>query len=141
MPYREKIAWLSLGAMIVAYGIYFTVVIGASLNNKPITDLTTLILFTEIVAIQVAILIVGHLYFRFKTPIDAKAKMDERDRAISQNSMSVAYYVLMAGIIMVGIVLPFLGTGWKIVNSALFMIVIAEFVQYSLVIWGYRKGA
>lgn len=141
MPYREKIAWLSLAAMLIAYGIYFTVVLGASLNNKPITDLTTLILFTEIVAIQVAILIVGHLYLRFKTPKEATAKMDERDRSISQKSMSIAYFVLMAGTIMVGVVLPFTGTGWKIVNSALFMIVIAEFVQYSLVIWGYRRGA
>ena len=66
---------------------------------------------------------------------------DERDRAISQRSVTAAYYVLITGVILVGCVMPFNTGGWPIVNATLFVIVLAELVHYGIVIWCYRKQA
>jgi hypothetical protein len=37
--------------------------------------------------------------------------------------------------------MPFSSNGWHIVNSALFMIVIAQMVQYAVMVIGYRRQA
>jgi hypothetical protein len=46
----------------------------------------------------------------------------------------------MAGIIMVGCVMPFTDSGWRIVHTTLFFILIAEVVHSGLVVAGYRRG-
>ncbi len=65
---------------------------------------------------------------------------DERDRFIEQRSSKVAYYVLMAGIIYAGMVLPFTQGGWDIVHAALFAIAAAEIVHGVMIMVGYRRG-
>lgn len=66
--------------------------------------------------------------------------LDERDRLIELRSSSVAYYVLIVGMILVGCVLPFSTGGWDIVHAALFAILVAEIVHHGLVVLGYRFG-
>ena len=56
-------------------------------------------------------------------------------------AISAAYYVLIAGMIVVGCVLPFSATGWSITNAALVMIVAAEVVHYGVVVVSYRRQA
>ena len=43
-------------------------------------------------------------------------------------------------LILVGCVMPFTSGGWKIVNTAIFMIVIAQVVRDGLSTWSYRRG-
>ena len=71
---------------------------------------------------------------------EAQAKPDERDRAIARRGASVAYFVLMAGMILVGVVMPFGDPRWKIINAALLSLVIAEATRHVLVILSYRRG-
>ncbi|MDF1809471.1 MAG: hypothetical protein P1U42_07235 [Phycisphaerales bacterium] len=82
----------------------------------------------------------GHLWLPKQSPDDAKAPLDERDRAIQLRSTGAAYKVLLVGMILVGCVMPFTSGGWKIVNTAIFMIVIAQVVHDGLSIWSYRRG-
>lgn len=56
-----------------------------------------------------------------------------------RRSISTAYYVLIAGMILVGCVMPFNSGGWTIVNAALLMIVLAEVVHYGVVVVSYRR--
>ncbi|XOV83803.1 MAG: hypothetical protein ACFHXK_01555 [bacterium] len=65
---------------------------------------------------------------------------DERDKLIELRSSSVAYYVLIVGMIVVGCVMPFSTGGWDIVHAALFAILIAEIVHNGLIVLGYRIG-
>lgn len=66
---------------------------------------------------------------------------DERDREIDRRATQIAYYVLMAGFIYVGCILPFEARdSWEVVHEALVMIAIAEIVQAGLVIHYYRRG-
>ena len=83
----------------------------------------------------------GYLYFRLALPRHERPPLDERDRAIERRSISAAYYVLIAGMILVGCFMPFSSTGWTIVNAAIFWIVAAEVVHYSAVVASYRVQA
>jgi hypothetical protein len=138
MPYREKTAWLSLVAMAVTFGPYFTFV-AASPPAGPLPDLRQLGLYAVVAITQMFILGIGHLLLRRSSPEDASMPLDERDRAIVSRSMSTAYYVLIAGMILVGCVLPFVAGGWSIVNAALFTIVITEVTRYGIVVLSYRR--
>jgi hypothetical protein len=139
MPYREKVAWLSLLAMVVAFGPYFVAAATASHPPQAMPDLHQLGLFALTVIVQVFILAVGHLLLRKASPDDAHTPPDERDRAIMRRAMTLAYYVLIAGMIQVGCVMPFYAGGWAIVNAALFMIIAAEVVHYTMVVVSYRR--
>lgn len=141
MPHREKIAWLLLIAMLVCYAPYFTL---AHLNPPPpemLPNLPQLGLLAIAATSHAAIQGLGRLWFRIRSPEDARAPADERDRDIQRRSTTVAYYVLLAGFILVGVVMPFTDRGWTIVNAALFMIVLAETVQGVIAVWGYRRSA
>jgi hypothetical protein len=140
MSYREKIAWLSLFAMAVAYGSYFTFVARGPVPWEPLPHLHPLGLFALASIGRMLILGAGYLYLRL-SPREERPPMDERDRAIEHRSISAAYYVLMAGMILVGCFMPFSSTGWTIVNAAVLWIVAAEVVHYSVVVAGYRVQA
>jgi hypothetical protein len=134
MPYREKTAWLSLLAMVVTFGPYFTMT--ATRASEPLPNLRQLGLFAVTAIAQMLILGVGHLYLR-----RGSTKEDERDQAIMRRSVSSAYYVLIGGMILVGCVMPFNSSGWSIINAALFMIIAAELVHYGVVVFSYRRQA
>ena len=139
MPYREQTAWLSLIAMAITYGPYFTIVAASSPLGEALPNPRQLGLFALAAIVQMLILGVGHLCLRRGSPLEARTPPDERDRAITRRSISSAYYVLIVGMISVGCVMPFSSSGWTIINAALFMIVAAEVVHYGVVVLSYRR--
>ena len=141
MSYREKTAWLSLIAMAVAFVPYFTIVAARPVPGRPLPDLRQLGLFAIAAIVQMFILGVGHLFLGRKSPEDSRTPPDERDRAIMRRSISSAYYVLIAGMILVGCVMPFNSSGWTIINAAVVMIVAAEVVHYGVTVFSYRSQA
>jgi hypothetical protein len=141
MSYREKIAWLSLAAMAVAYGPYFVLATRVPLPWEPFPHLHPLGLFAVVSIVRMLILGAGYLYLRLGSPREERSPRDERDRAIEQRSLSAAYYVLIAGMILVGCFMPFGSTGWAIANAAIFWIVAAEVVHYGVVVASYRVQA
>jgi uncharacterized membrane protein len=64
---------------------------------------------------------------------------DERDRAIDGRATRTAYFILLTGMIVVGMVMPFNNGGWKLVNTAAFFIVLTETARYALILIGYRR--
>ena len=64
---------------------------------------------------------------------------DERDRAIDRQATRTAYFILLTGMIVVGMVMPFNRGGWQIVNTALLVIVLTETVRQALILIGYRR--
>ncbi len=139
MPYREKTAWLSLVAIAVTFGPYFAIVAVGPFRAAAVPNLPQLGLFAVAMVIQMLILASGNIYLRRKSPQDARTGPDERDNAIMHRSVSAAYYVLIAGMILVGCVMPFSYSGWAIINAALVMIVAAELVHYGVVVLSYRS--
>jgi hypothetical protein len=139
MAYREKLAWLSLGAIAVAFVPYFTIVaMRAQYETAVVPQLE---LYAIAVAVQLVILGAGYWFLRRQSPSDAAMPPDERDVAIANRSTTVAYYVLMAGTIVVGCVMPFTTRGFAIVNAAFFAIILAQVVRYSVAAASYRRQA
>jgi hypothetical protein len=141
VPYKEKIAWLSLIAMAVTFGPYFLWVRLASHPAPSLPDLHQLSRFAITVSTQALILGIGHLYLRAKASDEVRLPPDERDRVIMHRSRTFAYYALLAGMCLVGVVMPFNSGGWTIINAALFMIIVAEVVHYGTVVVSYRRQA
>ena len=141
MPYREKIAWLSLAAMAVTYGPYFAIVGAGVLPAEALPNLRQLILFGVAALANALILGIGLLALRRVSPDAARTPPDERDRAIAQRSLGAAYFMLLAGTIVVGVIMPFTAGGWTIVNAAILAIVAAEVVHYGVVVVSYRRQA
>lgn len=138
MPYREKIAWLSLIAMAVTFGPYFAIAASSRESGDDLPELRLLLLFGIAAITQAILLGIGRWYLRRKSPLDARTPPDERDRAIDRRSVTLAYWVLIAGMIVVGVVMPFNAGGWSIINAALFALITAEVVHYASTVTSYR---
>ena len=139
MAYREKTAWLTLICMAVAYALYFGWVISVEQGGEP--PLMALIWrFGIVTGVQIVVVIVASVALGLRAGREARAPADERDRAIARRGATIAYYVLMTGMILVGVVMPFTETPWRIINTALFALVIAEAARFGIVILGYRRG-
>ena len=135
MAWREKQAWLALSVMVVAYGVYFALV-----AEERRSMLAMLLLFGGVAIAQVVVMIVGSIVLAARAGKEARARADERDRAIDRRSARIAYFVLLNGMIIVGVVMPFSEQGWRISNAALLALVVAEVVRYGVVVVSYRRG-
>lgn len=138
MTYKEKTSWLILVAMVLAYSLYFGLILAG--HSAGTSLFAMLWLFGPIAATQAVVVIIGHIYLTIQARRSPRARIDERDRAIAARGTRISYYVLMAGTILVGVVMPFSDPPVKIVNTALFAIVIAELVGLLVVVTSYRRG-
>jgi uncharacterized BrkB/YihY/UPF0761 family membrane protein len=139
MAFREKMAWLTLVTMVVAYAVYFGIV-GPAVGfgeNRMVDILWSFGLVATAHAIAV---IVGAIFIAVTATKEAHARADERDRAIARRGATIGYYVLILGMMVVGVVMPFSDPPWKIVNTALLAIVLAETVNNMVVLISYRRG-
>lgn len=137
MPYREKVAWLSVLVMFLVFVPYFT---WTELHppTDPLPNFEQMRLYALACAAWGLLLGAGHLFLRLGNLAEAKLALDERDLAIKYRSRDYAYGVLLVGVIIVGCVMPFRSNGWEIVNAAICTIVLAEVVHYSSMIYSYR---
>ena len=140
MPYREKIAWLSLIGMAVCYGPYFAYTYRSPLLDQPLPNFPLMALFAAAAGGNAVWTLLGRLLVRMNTPPDERGAADERDRAIDRNARAVAYYVLIGLALYVGCFLPFTSAGWHIVNSMVASVVIAETLSFVVIVLGYRRG-
>jgi hypothetical protein len=135
MAYREKLAAVHFISMLLVYSVYFTLVA----TRPPVPHLIDMLWLFGIAAPVHAIL-VGIGTFAIYPWKERAAPADERDRAISRRGRSIAYLVLLAGTILVGVVMPFTEAPGKIVNTSLLVIVIAELTHQGVVLFSYRRG-
>lgn len=140
MPYREKLAWMTLVGLAVCYGPYFALTHGSPLLDRPLPNLELMKLFAWAAGGNAVWAIVGRLVLRMTTPRDERGPADERDLAVERRANTFAYYVLMGCALYVGGFLPFTTSGWHIVNAMVASVVVAELVQQVLIVTGYRRG-
>ncbi|WP_066797015.1 hypothetical protein [Sphingomonas soli] len=137
MAYREKLAAVYFIAMALPYSVYFTLV--ATRPPEPrLIDM--LWLFGGAAIVHAVLAGLGTLVVRIQSGAEGRAQPDERDRAINRRGASIAYLVLMTGAVIAGVMMPFSAPPAKIVNAALFAIVIAELVNNGVVLMSYRRG-
>ncbi|MBU6379155.1 MAG: DUF2178 domain-containing protein [Gammaproteobacteria bacterium] len=134
MAIKEQFARIWLATMLVTYPAYFVAV--ALLGET--TFWTQIGLFTATVILQVIVIGIASAVMELRH--EGGPKADERDRAIDQRATRVAYQILIAGMIVVGCVLPFSESGWRIFHAAVLSIATAEIVRHALIVSLYRRG-
>jgi uncharacterized protein (DUF983 family) len=134
MVARELFAWVWLLTLVVTYAAYFTAV--EMSGEAPFW--TRIIMFAATTIVQVVIIGAASavIALRYRNELSR----DERDRAFEHRATAIAYNILIVGLIVVGCILPFNQSGWKLFNAAVFVIALAEIVRHGLIVRFYRRG-
>ncbi|MBJ7501392.1 MAG: hypothetical protein JHC57_16670 [Sphingopyxis sp.] len=138
MNFREKTAWLNVVAMLAAYSLYFGLLLAGHAAGREVFPM--LWLFGSIAVAHAVIVIAGTVILSAQAPKSERARADERDRAIRRRGATTAYYVLLVGMMVVGVYMPFVESGAPLANAGLFAIVAAELVNSAVVLMSYRRG-
>ncbi|WP_223181561.1 hypothetical protein [Sphingopyxis sp. LK2115] len=138
MNFREKTAWLNVIAMAAAYSLYFGLLLAGHPAGREV--LPMLWLFGSVAVAHAVTVIVGTIILSAQAPKSERARADERDRAIRRRGAAAAYYVLLVGMMVVGVYLPFVESGVALANCGLLAIVLAELVNSVVVLMSYRRG-
>ncbi|MDO1527856.1 hypothetical protein QMK61_03340 [Fulvimonas sp. R45] len=131
----EKRAWLALWSQCPPYIVYF--LIQATMPHG-LTFLERIACLAVVASVHAIAYLAGLLAMKWQERGEPLL-LDERDRAIDGRATRTAYFVMLAGLVVVGVVMPFSDSGWKLTNTALFAIVLAETVRYALIVAGYRR--
>jgi len=138
MPFREKIAWISVTTTILVWGAYFGFLLTAG-RQMPVP--AQFLGFVGAVIVQTILVVGASIVTAVLAPKDASAASDERDKAVSSRAYALAYPVLLSLVVCVAASVH-LGVGAKdMTYEIMAAIVIAEIVHYGAQIVGYRRGA
>ena len=131
----ESRACVFLLGLCPSYAVYFALQIAAPawLSTTP----ERMACLAVAAGAHAAICVVGLLVIKRRERGEGLLA-DERDRAIEARATRIAYYALMVGAVLAGMVMPFNNGGWRIVNTALLAIVIAERLRNVLIMRAYR---
>ena len=133
----EKRAWLTLCSMCPVYLVYFTIRLG--FPDVMTTMRQRLGLLAVVASLHAVSYLAGWLVMK-RREAGENLLEDERDHAIDRHAARIGYFVLLTGIILVGMVMPFNKSGWELVNAALFFIVLTETLRNALIVLGYRRS-
>ncbi len=138
MPFQEKSAIATLGALLLVYGAYFAIV-GRWLAAGPVGEIAYQPLMLAAVAVLVIFAVVSQVLIAIVNPKEASA-YDERDRLIDLRSERVGGYVLAVGVFF-GLVLA-MGEieHFYIAQTLLLALVLAQISDESTKVFLYRRG-
>ena len=140
MSFREKSAWISFFLILVVFGIYFADYT-AHLLRPGYPHHNYFAMFVLGVVAVVILEVVLHILVAIRSPADANAPADERDRLINLKAARIAFYVLMSlafltiGTMHLGATAFFMG------NCIFFAIWLAELTRFGSQIVLYRRLA
>jgi uncharacterized membrane protein len=138
MPFREKVAWISVVTTILVWGGYFGFM---AATRGQMHGAVYLVGFVGAVIAQTILVVIASVITAILAPKDASAASDERDREISRRAYALAYPVLLTLIVCVAASMHFGMTPRDMAYEIMGAIVIAEIVHYGAQIVGYRRGA
>ena len=135
---KERFAWIWLTALVIVPGLYFAAVNAMHYLHPDLPFLARIGMLAMALGTLAVVAFGAWLYGYWRGR--GELAEDERDRFIEWRSSRIGYYVLLAGTIYTGMVMPFSQLGWDIVHSTLAVIAIAEIVRSSVIVLGYRRG-
>jgi hypothetical protein len=145
MSFREKIEWATLASLTGGFGWYFfalyraTKAAGEPLEHGPGMLVNMGLLVVAVVIITV-IMVATSIFFAVRTPDDANARADEREKTISLRATRFAYFLLLIGTLSI-FAAAHIGHGlFFILNLLLAVIVLAEIGRVASGLWLYRRG-
>jgi hypothetical protein len=148
LSFQEKSHWASLFAIVGVFGYHFHNVFGAV---EAITTVELMVRLIGVIIVIVVIEIVLHIVIAVTAIKDAEdgGALDERDVLVNTRAFRNAYVVLFIGVLhMIGYVIAgdlSSEPRWEVTpantaNLLLFVLVIAEIVNYASRLYYYRRG-
>lgn len=139
MAFREKIHWVTLVTMILAFGWYFLAYPWQAANGPAGVWAAAGLLVPVTVAIIVA-MTVATAVIAIRSPAEVDAKEDERDRNFHMRGTHYAYYPLVVAI-WINIFLIFWGVSQaQQLNLMIVTLVAAELVRIGTQLVLYRRS-
>jgi hypothetical protein len=139
MSFREKSIWVTFVVILLAFVIYFGE-IARKLVTHQHDGIHPPTLFAALVLIVVVVEVGAHVLIAARSPQDAQAGKDERDRFIALKSTRPAFFVLVVGAFL-SIGTMHLGAPvWLLANCVLLSIWIAELTRLGTQIYYYRAA-
>ena len=138
MPFREKMAWITIAAHAVVFGSYFWVL--ARAWDEHLGFGTSLGLMIGAVIWLIILMVASTIVVALVSPKQANAPADERERLIGLKAQRIAAYVLCA---LVVCLIGALASGWNgllAANLLLGAMVISELTKAGAQIVYYRAG-
>ena len=136
MPFKEKIAWISVVTTALVWGSYFGFVAATHGWPAPVH----IVGFVGAVIVQTILVVIASIATAIMAPKDASAGSDERDKDISRRAYAIAYPVLLTLIVCVAASVHFGVNAVGMTYGIMGAIVIAEIIHYAAQIAGYRRG-
>jgi hypothetical protein len=135
MSFREKSAWITLGTVLVCFGVYFGAIALGLVSPRGLeTGRLLLVCVGGLVVLQCV------LHALAAATGDPKAPRDEREQRIQHRSHTVGYYVLMASVLALAIP-GHMGHGAiDLMNFALLDLVVAALAVSVAQIVMFRRG-
>jgi hypothetical protein len=140
MSFREKIHWVALFGLIVAFGWYFLAYPWTIANTQQ-GVWTAVGMLIPVTIIFLVPMIAGTVFFAIRTPKEANLKEDEREKTIHLRGTHMAYYPLVLGVwANIFFLINGIGFGYS-VNILMATLVVSEVIRVGSQLYFYRKGA
>lgn len=140
VSFREQSAWISLLAYAGLYGYYFVVLSQVIARGEagafPYGQLLVRVMFT-LAALEIALQILISL----RSPKDAAAQADERERLIALKATGVAFHVVMVGAAAICAAIALGAPAFYTTNGLFLAIVLAEVARNTSQVVNFRRDA
>ncbi|MEK6540679.1 MAG: hypothetical protein AABZ45_01010 [Pseudomonadota bacterium] len=139
MTFNEKMHWVALVGLVLAFGWYFATYPWAIANTQAGVWAAVGMLIPVTIIFLVP-MIAGTVYFAIRTPTEATLKADERDKTIHLRGTHAAYYPLVLGVwANIFALINGVGFGYS-VNILMATLVICELIRVGSQLYYYRRG-
>lgn len=138
MAFREKVAWAAFGSTVLIWGTFFTFLLSLPHEARGLAMLGPFILG---VLAQAIIMAGAAIFWAIRSPGEANAPADERERALGYRATSAAYFVLIMAVFAVIGWLHFGLHGPDTIFALAAAFIIAESVRFATTAVGYRIRA
>lgn len=138
MSFREKSAWITLVTVLAAGSIFFTPLFTGQLSLRNPASL-------HYSLISLLVLVLGQVVLRLiawqMSSRDARATRDERELLVQWRANSLAYYVLLLGLLGVGVLMHLTPLNFvEIIGYLLLAIAVATLASAIALIVMLRRG-
>lgn len=137
MAFREKIAWVAFLSTLLIWGAFFAVLLVVPHQARGMAMLGPFIAAT---LAQAVLMIAAAVSWAVRSPGEANAPADERDRAVGRRATGFAYSALVLGVVAVIVWLHLGLHGPDTIFALAGAFILAEAVRFGATAIGYRGG-
>ena len=140
LSFREQSAWISLLAYTALYGYYFVTLFRAIAAGRAGTFAYSQLL-VRVMFLLVVVEVLLQVAISLRSPKEATAPADEREREIGLKATSIAFHVVMVGAATICAAIALGAPAFYTTNGLFLAIVLAEVARNTSQVVYFRRDA